>query len=373
MTSFLTALHTLLTLSDVNPVLMIQFWSQVMYWTSCEIFNRILTRKKYLCRSKAVQIGMNLVVLEEWIENMGLPRGIASHLIPVRDLLNWLQCLSSITDFSNLVATIQTMKNINPLQMRRAVRDYKYEVNEGRMTDECIQYLTQLQKDWERHRVKMGVEALRKEMGERERERELEDSMGSEAASLNTSSETFAAQHSIDNLFDRSYSQSEWEPAKAPQVLGELLDSRHMLPLFLPSDPRVLSATPEKRVVSGYGERAGARTAAHARSTSQVSTLDGGAMKWKCRSRRVRNVDFETLQWVDRFRTKPQIFQMPVHGEEYEETYPSTPLSDDIDDLRINTNVPHTVSHGTPLTKRPSARSRGRLSLIGDPVIPISL
>jgi hypothetical protein len=196
--------------------------------------------------------------------------------------------------------------------------------------------------------------------------------MASEAASLNASSETFAAQHSIDNLFDRSHSQSEWEPAKAPQVLGELLDSRHMLPLFLPSDPRVLSATPEKRVVSGYGERAGARTAAHARSTSQVSTLDGGAMKWRCRSRRVRNVDFETLQWVDRFRTKPQIYQMPVHGEEYEETYPSTPLSDDID-LRINTDVHHTVSHGTPLTKRPSARSRGRLSLIGDPVIPISL
>jgi len=48
--------------------------------------------------------------------------------------------------------------------MRRAVRDYKYEVNEGRMTDECIQYLTQLQKDWERHRVKLEVEVLRKEV-----------------------------------------------------------------------------------------------------------------------------------------------------------------------------------------------------------------
>ena len=52
----------------------------------------------------------------------------------------------------------------NPPKMRRAVRDYKYEVNEGRMTDECIQYLTQLQKDWERHRVKLEVEALRKEV-----------------------------------------------------------------------------------------------------------------------------------------------------------------------------------------------------------------
>ena len=48
--------------------------------------------------------------------------------------------------------------------MRRAVRDYRYEVNEGRMTEECSQYLAQLQKDWERHRVKIGVEALRKEV-----------------------------------------------------------------------------------------------------------------------------------------------------------------------------------------------------------------
>ena len=48
--------------------------------------------------------------------------------------------------------------------MRRAVRDYRYEVNEGRMTDECVQYLTQLQKDWERHRVKLGVEVMRKEV-----------------------------------------------------------------------------------------------------------------------------------------------------------------------------------------------------------------
>lgn len=90
------------------------------------------------------------------------------------------QCLSSITEFPHLIATIQTMKHLNPLQvsipfvmwfnrliqrqMRRAVRDYKYEVNEGRMTEECNQYLAQLQKDWERHRVKIGVEQLRKEV-----------------------------------------------------------------------------------------------------------------------------------------------------------------------------------------------------------------
>lgn len=72
------------------------------------------------------------------------------------------------------------MRSLNPLQvswvvslvsqgtdenqMRRAIRDYKYEVNEGRMTEECAQYLEQLQKDWEKHRVRLGVEALRKEV-----------------------------------------------------------------------------------------------------------------------------------------------------------------------------------------------------------------
>ena len=50
------------------------------------------------------------------------------------------------------------------MQMRRATRDYKYEVNEEKMTEECMQYLTQLQKDWERHRIKLGVEVLRKEV-----------------------------------------------------------------------------------------------------------------------------------------------------------------------------------------------------------------
>jgi hypothetical protein len=49
-------------------------------------------------------------------------------------------------------------------QMRRAVKDYKYEVQESHMTEECIQYLAQLQKDWGRQRVKLGVEALRKEV-----------------------------------------------------------------------------------------------------------------------------------------------------------------------------------------------------------------
>ncbi|KAJ7092642.1 DIL domain-containing protein [Mycena epipterygia] len=366
-TSFLTALHTLLTLSDVNPALTTQLWSQVMYWTSCEIFNRILTRKKYLCRSRAVQIGMNVSTLEEWVGQMGLPRGVQSHFNPVRDLVNWLQCLSSITEFDNLVATIQAMNNINPLQMRRAVREYKYEVNEGRMTDECVQYLTQLQKDWERHRVKLGVEALRKEIGQRDTDHESVSSFVTESQSISgpghqtpsiASSEGSAAQHGIDMLFERAQEKSSWEPAKPPQVLGELLDSRHMLPLSFPSDPRMLSALPGKLTfLDDRHFNAHAHfLAPDSRSSSRASEGSRGPMPWRSRDRTLRQVGVGTLQWVDGVRSAARWGRL---ANPEEDSRPYTPDNSDPHDLSVDTHI-------TPLTRKPSGRSKGRPSQGGE-------
>lgn len=34
---------------------------------------------------------MNIGVLEDWIEDVGLPPGVKSHCIPARELLTWLQ------------------------------------------------------------------------------------------------------------------------------------------------------------------------------------------------------------------------------------------------------------------------------------------
>ena len=42
-------------------------------------------------RSRAIQIGLNLGILEEWIEDAALPAGILNHLAPTRELLIWLQ------------------------------------------------------------------------------------------------------------------------------------------------------------------------------------------------------------------------------------------------------------------------------------------
>ncbi|KAI0673406.1 DIL domain-containing protein [Trametes maxima] len=384
--SFMTALHTLLVLSGINPAIVTQFWSQVMYWTACEIFNRVLTRKKYLCRSRAVQISMNLGVIEEWIGSMELPRGVGSHFAPVHDLLNWLQCLSSITEFANLIATIQTMKHLNPLQMRRAVRDYKYEVNEGRMTEECNQYLAQLQKDWERHRVKMGVEQLRKELGEREREREESISaspslhdvpIASDQAS--SISQESAAQRSIDALFDRTQEKLLWEPAKAPDPLGELLDSRYMLPLLLPSDPRMLGALPTKPPTLDDEKRTGIRISfdGSSRSESRASFGNRGAMGWRL-SKHLRDIGPSTLQYVDGSRAAAR-WTRPVEIEDEEGDKPPPPYaSDDPNDESGELKLDTEVVHLTALTRAPSGRSRGRASVvngtpidqIGDPLAP---
>lgn len=68
-TAFLTSVLAVLQLYDVNPAVTCQAFSQVYYWVGCEVFNRILTRKKYLCRSKAVQIRMNMTILEDWVRD----------------------------------------------------------------------------------------------------------------------------------------------------------------------------------------------------------------------------------------------------------------------------------------------------------------
>jgi len=223
-TEILSGILLVLQLYEINPAIIVQAFSQAFLWIAGELFNRILSRKQYLCRSKAVQITMNITVLNDWVRANGLPAKTSTkHLEPLSQLLQWLQCLSGISDFDSLIITMQNMKSLNPLQLRRAVRDYKYEVGETRMTDECAQYLVQLQKDWEKRRGQIGAAHMRQ-------------------ASLGHGSEN--AGISIDSLLDGTTHLAEWTPQSAPECLGELLDNRFMIPFVLPTDPKYLVAMP---------------------------------------------------------------------------------------------------------------------------------
>ena len=230
-TDILTGVLLVLQMYEVNPALTVQAFSQVFYWLSNELFNRVLTRKRNLCRSKAVQIRMNITALEDWVRINGIPTRCASmHLEPVMQLLQWLQCLSSIGSFDDLIGTMQGLRSLNPLQMRRAIRDYRYEVNEGRMDAESEVYLGQLQQDWEKRRIETSVKMLQAQQASKE-----EDGEPVQAGTPGTP---------IDALFDGSASLADFEPAGGPECFGELLDSRFMLPFQLPDLPEYLVAMP---------------------------------------------------------------------------------------------------------------------------------
>lgn len=183
-TSLLTSALHVLQLYEINPATIIQALSQVFYWIGSELFNKVLNNKRYLCRSKAMQLKLNVSALEDWARSNALPLSIVNtHLAPLNQLISWLACQSSLREFDSLIATMQGLRSLNPLQMRRAVRDYRYEVGETRMSDECLQYLDQYQVDWERNqealveaqeeqRARRDLDAMRKEILRQDKETE---------------------------------------------------------------------------------------------------------------------------------------------------------------------------------------------------------
>ncbi|EST09973.2 Ankyrin repeat-containing domain protein [Kalmanozyma brasiliensis GHG001] len=149
--SLLTSTLQVLQFYEINPAIIVQALSQIFFWTGCELFNRVITRKRYLCRSRAIQIRMNVSALEDWARSNALPLSIVhAHISPLSQLISWLQCQSSLQEFDGLIATMQGLKALTPVQMRRVVRDYRYGVGETRMSEECLQYLDQLIIDWKR-------------------------------------------------------------------------------------------------------------------------------------------------------------------------------------------------------------------------------
>jgi hypothetical protein len=207
------------------------------------------------------------------------------------------------------------------------------------MSEECAQYLVQLQKDWERRRVRLGVEALRREvsfmlytgcsltllqMSERDHERDgsvssiLNDASesASHAPSISTiSTDKSDAQRGIDLLFSRDHERADWSAPHPPEALGELRDSRHMLPLVLPSDPRLLAAVPcgssgsdtrrskrDSAVQTPVGNGGAFLRLQEGRSASRASAAGRGAMAWRSRGRKLRMIGIETLEWVDGVR-----------------------------------------------------------------------
>lgn len=226
--SLLTSTLQILQFYEINPAIIIQALSQIFFWVGCELFNRLITRKRYLCRSRAIQIRMNVSALEDWARSNALPLSIVhAHLSPLSQLISWLQCQSSLHEFDGLIATMQGLKALTPVQMRRVVKDYRYEVGESRMSEECLQYLDQLIIDWRRRQDEQIREAREEARMVQLRKRKVKKQNSGHARDGTARQEDYGLESkSIDDEMgdhDDSDEENEEEDQGLHQIGGEAL------------------------------------------------------------------------------------------------------------------------------------------------------
>ena len=91
--------------------------------------------------------------------------------------------------------------------------------------------------------------------------------------------------NNVDFLFIESTGKNPWAPQQPPEVLGELLESRYMLPLQLPSDPTML-ATVAKAFPGNDGPL-------------ESNGSPGRVLQWFVRAKQLRQVRVDILDWLD--------------------------------------------------------------------------
>ncbi|KAK4556156.1 Allantoicase [Recurvomyces mirabilis] len=161
-TSLLSSTLFVLDLYDVHSVIVAQILSQLYYWLGAEIFNRIMSNKRYLARTKAMQIRMNISTLEDWartnnrqpehFENGTMTASGEStmdsarkHLAPVVQLLQWLQCFSSLgEDRDAMETTLQQLPGMSAKQLLHAVKHYRAEVGEKTLNKAALKLVQEI-------------------------------------------------------------------------------------------------------------------------------------------------------------------------------------------------------------------------------------
>jgi len=165
-TSLLSSTLFVLDLYDIHSVITSQILAQLIYWIGAELFYRTMSTRKYLARTKAMQIRMNISSLEEWARTNNrqpehyehgtmTPVGEMTmeaarrHLLPLVQLLQWLQCFSSLgpDDLEALVGTVQQLTRLTPQQLIHSVNHYRPEVGEKGLPKSAMKYLKNLEKE----------------------------------------------------------------------------------------------------------------------------------------------------------------------------------------------------------------------------------
>ncbi|KAI9006391.1 hypothetical protein DFJ74DRAFT_625290 [Hyaloraphidium curvatum] len=163
--SILNSILFVLRLQKVHRTTVHLVFRQIFYFLSAWTFNLVVDTPDYCTRHRAVQAGLNLSALEEWVRgNAGaLPErklGLLRLLQPCQRLLQLLQAMSTLSDLDSFLEVQGTF--VDPMspgggvlspaapaqqggltmpQVRRAMAQYRYEAGEPRVADEVEQYV----------------------------------------------------------------------------------------------------------------------------------------------------------------------------------------------------------------------------------------
>jgi len=135
-----------------------------------------------------------------------------------------------------------------------------------------------------------------------------------------------------------------------------------MLPLLFPSNPRLLAALPGHMRDPEDAKRTLMPNSRSDSDKSSSHTSVPDPFSWRLRNRKVREIGIEILQWVDGVRSASRWSKSLVPDSEFGDeeghfsTYPAEEPEGDEPTVKINTHI-------TPLTRRPSGRAKGRLSM----------
>lgn len=213
-----------------------------------------------------------------------------------------------------------------------------------------------------------------------DRDLEFDDDSSSTAAdtsgvssslSAPISDDITGAQAGIDSLFDRGFDKSQWMPPHPPEALGELLDSRYMLPLIFPSDPKMLASIPERVPPQEKIKRRSLQLdSSQGRSTSRTSFVGRGSMAWKSNTKQLRDITLDLLHSID--AATPGYGNIRIHAKDEDL---ENDEGNDINDVSVSIdgdggeNGDIDVMHLTPLAKKSSIRTRHSRNSTGEETV----
>ncbi|CAO0803145.1 unnamed protein product [Mucor circinelloides] len=242
-TSLLSSTLFVLQSYDVHPIIIIQAMAQFFHYMSCELFNRILTNKKMLCRSKAMQVRMNFSHLEDWISVNRLPNHLVSYLNPTIQLLQLLQCLTQLEDLVDFINTSKKFDALNAPQVKRCVISYRYEVNEQRIPEEIEKYAMQCAEDTVRHKQrKQSMDKARALPMSRSQSQKMSRRQSmSQYLGLSKSGPSTPISEELPPIMDEPAAVNENDDEQEVDV-QETKDTRFMLPFSIPTTAHMTSS-----------------------------------------------------------------------------------------------------------------------------------